>query len=126
MKGNWFDEIPILSPEQAEKVMNIERQRKPKGFQHYRDFILRTLSSLPFSEKFKIIKEVDKDIIARFNTFQGTKAVHTLDYLHKIPSRKVNLTKTDEIVLLFRSINVIFARNDYYKKRRKLLIRLIK
>ncbi len=122
MRGSLFDDIPILSPEQAEKERNIEA----KGFQHYRDCILRTLSSLPFSEKFKIIKEVDRDLLTRVNTYQGTKAVHTLNYLHKIPSRKVNLTKIDEVVLLLRSLNVIYARNDYYKKRRRKMIRVVK
>ncbi len=29
MKGSWFDEIQILSPEQAEKEKNVEA----KGFQ---------------------------------------------------------------------------------------------
>ena len=122
MRGSLFDDIPRLSPEQAEKERNIEA----KGFQHYRDCILRTLSSLPFSEKFKIIKEVDRDLLTRVNTYQGTKAVHTLNYLHKIPSRKVNLTKIDEVVLLLRSLNVIYARNDYYKKRRRKMIRVVK
>lgn len=122
MRGSLFDDIPFLDPEQAEK----ERQVKSQGFQHYRDYVLSTLSSLPFSEKFKIIKKVDKDIITRVNTYQGTKAVHTLNYLHKIPSRKVNLTKIDEIVLILRSLYVICARNDYYKERRKKMIRVVK
>ena len=84
MRGSLFDDIPVLSPEQAEKERNVEA----KGFQYYRDCVLRTLASLTFSEKFKIIKKVDRDILARVNTYQGTKAVHTLNYLHKIPSRK--------------------------------------
>ena len=115
-------EIPILSPEQAEK----ESQIDSKGFQYYRDGILRTLSNLTFSEKFKIIKKVDKDLLARFNLYQGTKAVHTLDYMHKIPSRKKSLSKTDEIILLFRSLFIKSELDNYYKKRRKILIRLIK
>ena len=122
MKGNWFDEIPILSPEQAEKEKQIESQ----GFKYYRNGILRTLSNLTFSEKFKIIKKVDKDLLARFNLYQGTKAVHTLDYMHKIPSRKKSLSKTDEIILLFRSLFIKSELDNYYKKRRKILIRLIK
>ena len=122
MRGSLFDDIPVLDPEQAEK----ERQVKSQGFQHYRDCVLRTLSNLTFSEKFKIIKKVDRDILARFNTFQGTKAVHTLNYLHKIPSRKENLTKIDELVLMLRSISIISERNNYYKERRKQMIRVIK
>ena len=122
MRGSLFDDIPVLSPEQAEKERKVESQ----GFQHYRDCVLRTLSNLTFSEKFKIIKKVDRDILARVNTYQGTKAVHTLNYLHKIPSRKQNLTKIDEIVLILRSLYVICARNDYYKERRKKMIRVVK
>jgi hypothetical protein len=122
MRGSLFDDIPVLDPEQAEK----ERQVKSQGFQHYRDCVLRTLSNLTFTEKFKIIKKVDRDILARVNTYQGSKAVHTLNYLHKIPSRKENLTKIDEIVLILRSLYVICARNDYYKERRKKLISIVK
>ena len=122
MRGSLFDDIPVLSPEQAEK----ERQVKSQGFQHYRDCVLRTLASLTFSEKFKIIKKVDRDILARVNTYQGTKAVHTLNYLHKIPSRKENLTKIEEIVLMLRSIAIISERNNYYKERRKKLISIVK
>ena len=122
MRGSLFEDIAVLDPEQAEK----EKQVKSQGFQHYRDCVLRTLSNLTFSEKFKIIKKVDRDILARVNTYQGTKAVHTLNYLHKIPSRKENLTKIDEIVLILRSLYVVCARNDYYKQRRKQMIRVIK
>jgi hypothetical protein len=122
MRGSLFNDIPVLDPEHAEK----ERQVKSQGFQHYRDSVLRTLSNLTFSEKFKIIKKVDRDILTSVNTFQGTKAVHTLNYLHKIPSRKENLTKIDEIVLILRSLYVICARNDYYKERRRKIIRVVK
>ena len=122
MRGSLFEDIAVLDPEQAEKGKEV----KSKGFQHYRDCVLRTLASLTFSEKFKIIKKVDRDILARVNTYQGTKAVHTLNYLHKIPSRKQNLTKIDEIVLILRSLYVVCARNDYYKERRKKMIRVVK
>ena len=122
MRESLFEDISVLDPEQAEK----EKEVKSQGFQHYRDCVLRTLASLTFSEKFKIIKKVDRDILTRVNTYQGTKAVHTLNYLHKIPSRKQNLTKIDEIVLILRSLYVVFARNDYYKERRKKMIRVIK
>jgi hypothetical protein len=122
MNGSLFEDIAVLDPEQAEK----EKQVKSQGFQHYRDCVLRTMASLTFSEKFKIIKKVDRDILTRVNTYQGTKAVHTLNYLHRIPSRKQNLTKIDEIVLILRSLYVVCARNDYYKERRKKMIRVVK
>lgn len=122
MKGNWFDEIPMLSPEEAEK----ERQKEPKAYQHYHDCVLRTLKYLSFSEKLQIIKKVDRDILARVNVYQGTKAVHTLDYINKMPCRKKTLSKIDEILLLFRSMFVKSELNNYYKERRKRFIRLVK
>ena len=121
-EGSYFDEILILDPEQAKK----EKQLESQGFQYYRDSILRTLSNLTFSEKFKIIKKVDRDLLARLNTYQGTKAVHTLNYIHKIPSRKKTLSKIDEVVLLLRSLFMICELNNFYRERRKILIRLIK
>lgn len=121
-EGNYFDEILILDPEQAKK----ERQIESQGFQYYRDGILRTLSNLTFSEKFRIIKKVDRDILARLNTYQGTKAVHTLKYINKIPSRKKTLSKIDEVILLLRSLFMKYELNDFYRERRKILIRLIK
>ena len=122
MKKGLFDDIQVLDPSSAET----NKPFKSLGFQYYRDRVLRTLSSLTFSEKFRIIKKVDRDILARVNTFQGTKAVHTLNYLHKIPSRKENLTKIDEIILILRSLYVICARNDYYKERRRKMIIVVK
>lgn len=122
MRGSLFDDIPVLSPEQAEKERNVEA----KGFQYYRDCVLRTLASLTFSEKYKIVKKVDTELLAKFNTYQGTRAVHTLDYMHRIPSRKKSLTKTDEIILLLRSLNMVWERNNYYRIRRKQMIRVVK
>ena len=119
---SYFDEILILDPEQAKK----EKQLESQGFQYYRDGILRTLSNLTFSEKFKIIKKVDRDLLARLNTYQGTKAVHTLDYINKIPSRKKILSKIDEVILLLRSLFMKCELNNFYRERRKILIRLIK
>ena len=121
-EGSYFDEILILDPEQAKK----ERQIESQGFQYYRDGILRTLSNLTFSEKFKIIKKVDKDLLARLNTYQGTKAVHTLDYINKIPSRKKILSKSDEVILLLRSLFMKCELNNFYRERRKRFIRLVK
>ena len=119
---SYFDEILILDPEQAKK----EKQLESQGFQYYRDGILRTLSNLTFSEKFKIIKKVDRDLLARLNTYQGTKAVHTLDYINKIPSRKKILSKIDEVILLLRSLFMKCELNNFYRERRNILIRLIK
>lgn len=122
MKTSFFDEIPLLSPEQVAKESQIE----PKGYQYYRDIILRTLSNLTFSEKYKIIKKVDRELLANFNKYQGTKAVHTLEYTFKIPSRKKNLNKKDEIILLLRSLNIVCEKNNYYKLRRNQNVKIIK
>jgi hypothetical protein len=122
MKASFFDEIPLLSPEQVAK----EKQIEPKGYQYYRDIILRTLSNLTFSEKYKIIKKVDKELLANFNMYQGTKAVHTLDYMCKIPSRKKKLNKKDEIILLLRSLNIVCEKNNYYKLRGNQNVKIIK
>lgn len=116
------NEILILDPVQAEK----DRQIKSEGFQYHRDCILRALFYLTFSEKFKIVKKVDREILARFNTYQGTKAVHTLDYMHKMPSRKKELSKIDDVVLLLRTIGMACEVREYHKERRKKLIRLVK
>ena len=117
-----FDNIKVLDPSSPE----INKPFESLGFQHYRDRILSVLQYLPFSVGFRIMKDVDKDLLEKINRYQGTKSVHTLDYIHKIPSRKKNLTLLDETVLLLRSLNVIFARNDYYKERRKKLISIVK
>ena len=122
MIESFFEDIPVLDPSKTE----INKIFESKGFQYYRNEILTTIKNLPLSAKFKIIKDVDKDTLTRFNTFQGTKAVHTLSYMRKIPSRKKDLTQIDEIVLMLRCINVICAKNDYYKEKRKKIIRVVK
>ena len=122
MIESFFEDIPVLDPSKKE----INKTFESKGFQYYRNEILTIIKNLPLSAKFKIIKDVDKDTLTRFNTFQGTKAVHTLSYMHKIPSRKKDLTQIDEIVLMLRCINVICAKNDYYKEKRKKIIRVVK
>jgi len=122
MKKNNFRDIPVLDPEIAAR----DKIFYSKGFQYYRDRILSTLSNLSFSEKFKIIKKVDRDLLQRFNTFQGTKAVHTLDYISKMPSRKKDLTKTEEIILLLRSISIFYEKKNFYNERRKIMIKILK
>ena len=116
------NEILILDPVQAEK----DRQIKSEGFQYHRNCILRALFYLTFSEKFKIVKKVDREILARFNTYQGTKTVHTLNYMHKMPSRKKELSKIDDVVLLLRTIGMACEVREYQKEKRKKLIRLVK
>ena len=68
----------------------------------------------------------NRELLEIINTHQGTKNVHSLDYVHKFPSRNRNLTAKDEIYLLWRCIKIAEARDEYYSTRRKSMIREIK
>ena len=121
------DEIPVL--ENSKKKLKFVS----KGFQHFRDQILSTVQGLTFREKLYCIKEADRDLLEKMNTHAGTKAVHTLDYVHKFPSRKKNLKIVDECRLTLRTLWVGLAvkeyyneRKNYYNERRKSMIRVIK
>ena len=121
------DEIPVL--ENSKKKLKFVS----KGFQHFRDQILSTVQGLTFKEKLYCIKEADRDLLERMNTHAGTKAVHTLDYVHKFPSRNKNLKIVDECRLTLRTLWVGLAvkeyyneRKNYYNERRKSMIRVIK
>jgi hypothetical protein len=121
------DEIPVL--ENSKKKLKFVS----KGFQHFRDQILSTVQGLTFKEKLYCIKEADRDLLEKMNTHAGTKAVHTLDYVHKFPSRKKDLKIVDECRLTLRTLWVGLAvkeyyneRRNYYNERRKSMIRVIK
>ena len=121
------DEIPVL--ENSKKKLKFVS----KGFQHFRDQILSTVQGLTFKEKLYCIKEADRDLLEKMNTHAGTKAVHTLDYVHKFPSRKKDLKIVDECRLTLRTLWVGLAvkeyyneRRNYYNERRKKMIRVIK
>ena len=121
------DEIPVL--ENSKKKLKFVS----KGFQHFRDQILSTVQGLTFREKLYCIKEADRDLLEKMNTHAGTKAVHTLDYVHKFPSRKKDLKIVDECRLTLRTLWVGLAvkeyyneRRNYYNERRKSMIRVIK
>ena len=122
------DEIPVL--ENSKKKLKFIS----KGFQHFRDQILSTVQGLTFKEKLYCIKKADRDLLERMNTHAGTKAVHTLDYVHKFPSRKKDLKIIDECRLTLRRLWVVlvvkdyyyYERRNYYNERRKSMIRVIK
>ena len=123
MNENVWNSIVELDPEK------IKEQNKPfvsEGYQKFRNQILERLKYLSFSERFNIIKKTDKELLLLLNKYNGTKAVHTLDYIKKFPSRKKDLTLREELILQIRSFMMIYARNDYYKERRKKMIRVIK
>ena len=114
------DEIPVL--ENSKKKLKFVS----KGFQHFRDSILSSVEYLTFREKFYIIKETDRKLLALLNTHSGTKAVHTLDYVHKFPSRKKSLNILDQLYLTLRNLWIVVAVQNYYKERRKNMIKVIK
>ena len=95
-----------------------------KGFQHFRDSILSSVGYLTFREKFYIIKETDRKLLALLNTHSGTKAVHTLDYVHKFPSRKNTLSILDQLHLTLRNLWISCAVKEYYDERRKNYLNL--
>ena len=97
-----------------------------KGFQYFRDGILFSVQYLTFREKFYIIKKADRELLAKLNEKQGTKAVHALDYVHKFPSRKSTLTVLDELHLTLRYLWIGCAVKEYYNERRKKMIKVIK
>ena len=121
-----------------EEILVLENSKKKlkfvsKGFQHFRDQILSIVQGLTFKEKLYCIKEADRDLLEKMNTHAGTKAVHTLDYVHKFPSRKKDLKIVDECRLTLRTLWVGLAvkeyyneRRNYYNERRKSMIRVIK
>jgi len=123
-----INEIPVLK--------NIPKNKKfiSKGFQHFRDNILSALQYLNFSEKFIFIKKIDKALLEIVNRNQGTKAVHTLNYYCKFPSRKKDLTIRDECYLTLRVLLTKLTLDHYYTdrkaeydaKRRAEMIRVIK
>jgi len=94
--------------------------------QYYREEIKRVLYCLTYKEKFNIIKKADKDLLKRLNTFNGTKAVHTLDYVSHIPYKKKDLNLTEEIMLLLRSLFMLWSVKDYYAEKRRKMIRIVK
>ena len=114
------DEIPVL--ENSKKKLKFVS----KGFQHFRDQILSTVQGLTFKEKLYCIKKADRDLLEKMNTHAGTKAVHTLDYVHKFPSRKKDLKIVDECRLTLRNLWIGCAVKEYYNERRKKMIRVIK
>ena len=116
----------LLEEKDPKKLEELKKPFVSRGCTFYRNEILGALKSLSFKEKFNLIKKTDGELLKKVNRFNGTKAVHTLNYITRFPSRKKELTLADECILSFRSLMIFFARNDYYKERRKLMIKVIK
>jgi hypothetical protein len=97
-----------------------------KEAEYYREEIKRILYGLTYKEKFNIIKKVDKDLLQRLNTFNGTKAVHTLDYVNCLPYKKKDLNLTEEIMLMLRSLFMLWSVKDYCNEKRRKMFRIVK
>jgi hypothetical protein len=123
MKEDTWGLVEITDPE---KLKELNKPFVSQGYQKFRDDILRMLKYLSPRQRFNLIKNTDKELLIKLNTHAGTKAVHTLDYIKKFPSRKKNLTLKEELILQVRCLQILFARNDYYNERRKKMIRIIK
>ena len=59
-----------------------------KETKYYHNEVCKILQGLSYKEKFNIVKEVDRNLLKKVNTFTGTKAVHTLNYISCIPYKK--------------------------------------
>jgi len=94
--------------------------------QYYREEIKRVLYCLTYKEKFNIIKKADKDLLKRLNTFNGTKAVHTLDYVSHLPYKKKDLNLTEEIMLMLRSLFIMWLVKDCCNEKRRKMFTIVK
>ena len=96
---------------------------KIKEAKYYHNEVCKILQSLTYKEKFNIVKEVDRNLLKKVNTFTGTKAVHTLNYISCIPYKKKELNLKEEVLLKLRTMFMLWAVKDYFvEKRRKTLI----
>ena len=92
---------------------------EPKDYKHYRNNVLELFKKTPYKVKFNIIKKVDKELLNIINLRSGTKQVHTLDYWHKFPSRKKDLTQYDEMMLILRFAKCCLALDVFKKEEAK-------
>jgi len=116
----------LLEEKDPKKLEELKKPFVSQGYMFFRNEILKALKNLSFREKFNLIKKTDKKLLESINRYTGTKAVHTLDYIVKFPSRKKELSLKEECILQVRSLMILFARNDYYDEKRKKMIKVIK
>ena len=64
---------------------------------------MNRISHFSFFEKKQIINLVNKELLHIYNRGKGTKYLHSLNYLHKMPS-KFSKDKGDYILYLYRNI----------------------
>ena len=108
--------------------LNIQKNfnLKIKEAQYYHNKICEILQSLTYKEKFNIVKEVDRNLLKKVNTFTGTKAVHTLNYISCIPYKKKELNVKDEVLLKLRTMFMLWAVKDYFVEKRRKTLRIVK
>ena len=99
---------------------------KIKDAKYYHNEVCKILQCLSYKEKFNIVKNVDINLLKKVNTFTGTKAVHTLDYINSIPYKKKELNLKEEVLLKLRTMFMLWAVKDYFVKKRRNTLRVVK
>ena len=108
--------------------LNIQKNfnLKIKEAKYYHNEVCEILQSLTYKEKFNIVKEVDRNLLKKVNTFTETKAVHTLDYINSIPYKKKELILKEEVLLKLRTMFMLWAVKDYFVEKRRNTLRVVK
>ena len=99
---------------------------KIKDSKYYHNEVSKILQSLSYKEKFNIVKNVDRNLLKKVNTFTGTKSVHTLDYISSIPYKKKELSLKEEVLLKLRTMFMLWAVKDYFVEKRRSTLRVVK
>ena len=99
---------------------------KIKEAKYYHNEVCKILQNLTYKEKFNIVKEVDRNLLKKVNTFTGTKAVHTLDYINSIPYKKKELSLKEEVLLKLRTMFMLWAVKDYFVEKKRNTLRVVK
>ena len=108
--------------------LNIQKNfnLKIKEAKYYHNVVCEILQSLTYKEKFNIVKEVDRNLLKKVNTFTGTKAVHTLNYINCIPYKKKELNLKEQVLLKLRTMFMLWAVKDYFVEKRRKTLRIVK
>ena len=84
----------------------------------------RDISHLSFLEQKQIIKTVNNKLLQIANHYEGTEYLHTLNYLHKIPS-KFSKDRGDYMMHLIRNILLLYELKERRNKKKPVL-RIVK
>lgn len=82
------------------------------------------ISHLALFEKKRIIRKVDDQLLKVANHYEGKKHLHTLNYLHKRPS-KFSEDKVDYILYLYRNI-LLFDELKNIRDKKKPELSIVK